>query len=63
MPDTKRVITVNDYEHHLLIGCINKARNEFMAEGIPVDDVNRLLIKTIDAPTRRELRRSEREAR
>ena len=63
MTDTKRVITVDDFEHRLLVGCINKARNEYMEEGMPVEDVNELLLKTIDAPTAKEKRRLDREAR
>ncbi len=63
MTDTKRVITVDDFEHRLLVGCINKARTEYMEEGMPVEDVNELLLKTIDAPTAKEKRRLDREAR
>ena len=63
MIDTKRVITVDDFEHRLLVGCINKARTEYMEEGMPVEDVNELLLKTIDAPTAKEKRRLDREAR
>ena len=63
MTDTKRVITVDDFEHRLLVGCINKARTEYMEEGMPIEDVNELLLKTIDAPTAKEKRRLDREAR
>ena len=63
MIDTKRVITVDDFEHRLLVGCINKARTEYMEEGMPIEDVNELLLKTIDAPTAKEKRRLDREAR
>ena len=63
MTDTKRVITVDDFEHRLLVGCINKARTEYMEEGIPVDDVNDLLLKTIDAPTEKGKRSRDFEAR
>ena len=63
MTDTKRVITVDDFEHRLLVGCINKARTEYMEEGMPVEDVNELLLKTIDAPTAKEKKRLDREAR
>ena len=63
MTDTKRVLTVSDFEHRLLIGCINKARNEYMEEGKPVEKVNELLIKTIDAPTPKDKRNADREER
>ena len=63
MADEKRVLTVDDYEHRLLVGCLNKARNEYMHEGKSVHDVNELLIKAIDAPTKKEKRKLDREAR
>ena len=63
MTDTKRVLTVDDFEHRLLVGCLNKARNEYIEEGKPVEDVNELLIKAIDAPTQKEKRKLDREAR
>ena len=56
MTDTKRVITVDDFEHRLLVGCLTTAHNKYIEDGKPVEDVNELIIKTIDAPRRRGLR-------
>ncbi len=56
MMDTKRVITVDDFEHRLLVGCLTTAHNKYIEDGKPVEDVNELIIKTIDAPRRRGLR-------
>lgn len=56
MTDTKRVITVDDFEHRLLVGCLTTAHNKYIEDGKPVEGVNELIIKTIDAPRRRGLR-------
>lgn len=38
MTDCRRVMTMDDFEHRLLVGCINKARTEYMEEGKPIED-------------------------
>ena len=53
MTEAKRIMTMDDFEHRLLVGCINKARTEYMEEGKPTEDINELLIKAIEAPRRR----------
>lgn len=63
MTDTKRVITVDDFEHRLLVGCLTTAHNKYIEDSKPVEDVNELIIKTIDAPTKKEKRRMIREGR
>lgn len=63
MTDTKRVITVDDFEHRLLVGCLTTAHNKYIEDGKPVEDVNELIIKTIDAPTKKEKRWNDRERR
>ena len=35
MTEAKRIMTMDDFEHRLLVGCINKARTEYMEEGKP----------------------------
>ena len=50
MTEAKRIMTMDDFEHRLLVGCINKARTEYMEEGKPTEDIDDLLIKAIDAP-------------
>ena len=63
MTEAKRIMTMDDFEHRLLVGCINKARTEYMEEGKPTEDIDDLLIKAIDAPTKREKRKAERAGR
>ena len=63
MTEAKRIMTMDDFEHRLLVGCINKARTEYMEEGKPTEDINELLIKAIEAPIKKEKRKADREGR
>lgn len=63
MTDTKRVIEVTDFEHRLMVNCMRTARNEFIDEGAPTEDVSRLMVKVMEAPTKKEKRKADREAR
>ena len=62
MREEKRVITVNDFEHNLMINGINEFRNMLIEKDMPIEDVDNLLRKIIDAPLLRK-RRFEREDR
>ncbi len=53
MSDANRVITVDDFEHNLLINGFNEFRNKLIEEGQPTDDVDILLMKLLDAPIQR----------
>ncbi len=57
MPDSTRVIEVSDYEHRLMVHCIMTARNDYIDEGTPTEDVNKLMVKVIDAPTKKQKRK------
>lgn len=56
MNDERRVISVDDFEHNLLINGMNDYRNDLIEEDKPTEDVDELLIKLIDAPRRHGLR-------
>ena len=62
MRKEKRVITVDDFEHNLMINGINEFRNMLIEKDMPIEDVDNLLRKLIDAPLRRK-RRFDREDR
>ena len=62
MREEKRVITVDDFEQNLMINGINEFRNMLLEQGMPTEDVDKLLIKVIDAPPQRK-RRFNREDR
>lgn len=63
MREEKRVIYVDDFQHNLLINGMNEFRNELLEEEKPTEDVDELLLKIIEAPTKKELKRAYREAR
>lgn len=62
MREEKRVITVDVFEQNLMINGINEFRNMLLEQGMPTEDVDKLLMKVIDAPPQRK-RRFDREAR
>lgn len=62
MRKEKRVITVDDFEHNLMINGINEFRNLLIEKDMPIEDVDNLLRKLIDAPLLRK-RRFDREDR
>ena len=63
MKSDKRVIALDDFQYNLLVNGMNEFRNELLAEDKPTEDVDRLLLLIIDAPTMRERRRANRDAR
>lgn len=63
MRSDKRVIALDEFQHNLLVNGMNEFRNELLEEDKPTEDVDRLLLMIIDAPTMREKRRANRDAR
>lgn len=63
MHEEKRVISLNPFEHDLLINGMNEFRNELLENDKPTEDVDDLLLKIIDAPVKKEKRRDFYEAR
>lgn len=59
----KRVIVVNEFDHNIIANGMNEYRNMLIEKEMPTEDVDRVLYVILDAPTKRELRRAEREAR
>jgi hypothetical protein len=63
MSEIRRVIEVTDFEHRLMVNCMRTARNEYIDEGAPTEDISRLMVKVMEAPTKKEKRKADREAR
>ena len=59
MFEQKRVISVTDHEWGVMVRVLNDARNGVLRGGKPTEDFDNLLIKAIDAPTKREKRRAD----
>ena len=53
MKEKRRYLYLDDFEHRLLVGCIMTARNKYLDEGKPTDDVNELILKAINAPSKK----------
>ena len=63
MADEKRVVMLDDFEQRLMVNGLTDFRNDLLREDKPTEDVDDLILKVIDAPTKKEKRRSECEAR
>lgn len=62
-PDEKVVVTLDDFEQRLLVSCLADFRNDLIRDEKPTEDVDDLILKVIDAPTQKEKRKADREAR
>lgn len=49
----RKYFYLDDFEHRLLVGCLMTARNEYIHEDKPIEDVNELILKIIDAPSKK----------
>ena len=63
MAEEKKVITLDDFEQRLMVSGLMDFRNDLLKEEKPTEDINDLILKVIDAPTKKEKRRFEREER
>ena len=59
MQEEERVLTLDNYEYGVVVNALNDMRNGLIEEQRPTDAVDDLLIKTIDAPTRKQKRRED----
>jgi hypothetical protein len=63
MADEKRVLTLDEFEQRLMVSGLMDFRNDLLKDEKPTEDINELILKVIDAPTKKEKRRAEREER
>ncbi len=59
----KRIIEVDDFEHRVMMKALADQRNDCLEEDKPTDDLSKVLLKVIDAPTKKEKRKKERDER
>lgn len=57
----ERVIVVCDFERRVLIDALADRRNNLIAGKKPAEDVNALLLKVIDAPLKKDKKKSHEE--
>lgn len=53
MKTKRKYFYLDDFEHRLLVGCFLTARNEYSHDGKPTEDVDDLILKIIDAPSKK----------
>ena len=63
MFEQKRIIAVTDRQQRVMVRGLTNARNDAIREGKPTEDLDEVILMTIDAPTKREKRRADRETR
>lgn len=49
----KRILELDRYEHGVVINALNEMCNDLIGEKRPTDIVDEVLLKAIDAPTRK----------
>ena len=49
----RKYFYLDDFEHRLLVGCLVTARNEYIRQGKPLENVNDLILKIIGAPSKK----------
>lgn len=63
MAEEKKVVTLDDFEQRLMVSGLMDFRNDLLRDEKPTEDINDLILKVIDAPTKKEKLRADREAR
>ena len=63
MAEEKKVVTLDDFEQRLMVSGLMDFRNDLLRDEKPTEDINDLILKAIDAPTKKEKRRADRAAR
>ena len=63
MAEEKKVLTLDEFEQRPMVSGLMDFRNDLLKDDKPTEDINDLILKVIDAPTKKEKRRAEREER
>ena len=62
-PDERVVVTLDNFEQRLMVSGLADFRNDLLRDEKPTEDVDDLILKVIDAPTQKEKKKADREAR
>ena len=63
MFEQKRVISLTDRQQRVMVRGLTDARNSAIQAGKPTEDLDEVILLAVDAPTKREKRRADRETR
>lgn len=58
--EEKRVLTLDQYQHGVVVNALNDKRNDLIKENRPTDIVDEVLLKALDAPTKKVRVKNER---
>lgn len=61
--EAKRIIEVDESQRRLIIGTLNEKRNALVEQGRDTGQLDEAMLAVIDAPTKRQRRREERDCR
>ena len=53
MKTKRKYFYLDDFEQRLLVGCLMITRNKYLQECKSTEDVNSLILKIIDAPSKK----------
>lgn len=59
--EEKRVLTLDPYEHGVLVNALNDKRTDLLQEHRATDAVDDVLLKALRAPTKREKKAAQHE--
>lgn len=63
MPGVRKVLSLDEFEQRLLVSGMNDYRTDLIQQGRPSEDVSELILKIINAPTKKSKWRDRDEAR
>jgi len=53
MKEECRILTLDDFEHRVVVHALNDLRTEQIEQGKPTEDIDELLLRTSEAPTKK----------
>lgn len=63
MAEEKVVVTLDSFEQRLMVSGLADFRNDLIRDEKPTEDVDKLILKVIDAPTEKVRKKADRAAR
>ena len=55
--EKKYILKIDDFERRVIVNALNSMRNQLIQEGQYNDDLDRLILKVIDAPVKKRFGR------
>lgn len=63
MYEKKHILSLDDFDKDLLTNGMNEFRNLLLDDGLPTEDVDKLLVRIINAPLKRDMKSLRADAR